>query len=139
MIVADASAVLELLLRTTGGLMVGQRFTEDEAAAPELLDAEVFHRLVSLEKASVLTPSQTEDRIQDLRGMPVVRLPHGGLLTAARRYAAATSGYDALYLATAGLLAATLVTADVGLARTATEQFGLAAMTVPTTGRPRRQ
>ncbi|MCA1674244.1 MAG: hypothetical protein LC799_19325 [Actinobacteria bacterium] len=41
MIVVDAGAVLELLLRTSAGQHVEEVFAHDDTAAPDLVDAEV--------------------------------------------------------------------------------------------------
>lgn len=52
------------------------------------------------------------------------------LLAAARRHAAALSGYDALYVALADELDGVLMTTDSRLARTAGEHAGLTVKTV---------
>jgi predicted nucleic acid-binding protein len=62
-------------------------------------------------------------------------VPCGELLTTARRFVTAMSGYDALYAALAQSLQCPLVTTDGLLARTATTQFGLTVTHVPTSGR----
>jgi predicted nucleic acid-binding protein len=53
-IVIDASAFLEVLLRSTYGLTV-EALLKD-TMAPDLLDAEVFHRLVRAEQSGALQP-----------------------------------------------------------------------------------
>ena len=130
MIVLDASALLELLLRTPAGLRVEERMTTEPAYAPHLLDAEVLHRLVAMGKGGLLDPSEVESGVADLRDAPIERVDHRVLLSAARRLAVALSGYDALYAALAQETGATLVTSDGRLARTAREQFGITALVV---------
>jgi predicted nucleic acid-binding protein len=56
------------------------------------------------------------------------------LLSTARRFATAMSGYDALYAALARSLRCPLVTTNARLAHTAT-QFHLTVTHVPTSGR----
>lgn len=55
MIVLDAGAFLELLFRSDAGLRVEESPVDaDVVAAPELLDAEVLHRVVQLAEAARL-------------------------------------------------------------------------------------
>lgn len=131
-------AVVELLLRTPGGRVVRAARADDDALALELLDAEVFHRLDGLEKGGVLTAERATQLTGLLRDAPLTRFAHHALLRPAVRYRAAVSGYDALYLALAGLVGATLVTTDALLARTCAEQFARTVTTVPTSRRSRQ-
>ncbi len=133
MIVIDASAFLEVLMRSTSGLAM-EALLED-TMAPDLLDAEVFHRLVRAGQCGALQPRQLDERLALLSDAPIERVPCRELLTAARRFITAMSGYDALYAALAGSLRCPLVTTDGRLARTATAQFGLTVTYVPTSGR----
>jgi predicted nucleic acid-binding protein len=132
-VIVDAGALLEVLLGTAGG-----RRAEDlllsggHPAAPELLDAEVLHRLLLLEKAGALTRRQVDQRVARLADAPIRRLPHVPLLPLARRLGASLSGYDALYAASALVLDRTLVTSDARLARTCGEQHGILVTLVPT-------
>lgn len=133
MIVIDASAFVEVLMRSTSGLAV-EALLED-TLAPDLLDAQVFYRLVRAEHGGALQPVQLDERLALLYDAPIERVPCRELLTVARRFVAAMSGYDALYAALAGSLRCPLVTTDGRLARTATTQFGLTVTHVPTGGR----
>ncbi|MGH3765479.1 MAG: type II toxin-antitoxin system VapC family toxin [Pseudonocardiaceae bacterium] len=133
MIVIDAGAFLEVLMRSTSGLAV-EALLQD-TTAPDLLDAEVFHRLVRAEQGGVLQPAQFDERLALLYDAPIERIPCRELLITARRFATAMSGYDALYAALAASLQCPLVTTDGCLARTATTQFGLTVTHVPTSGR----
>ncbi len=107
----------------------------DAAFAPELLDAEVLHRLLQLGKAGHLTSREVEVAVADLRDAPIQRISHVELLGTATRLGVALSGYDALYAATADLLGRTLWTADRRLARTCRDQFDLDCTVVATSGR----
>ncbi len=133
MIVIDASAFLEVLTRSTSGLAV-EALLED-TMAPDLLDAEVFRRLVRAEQGGALQPTQLDERLALLYDAPIHRVPCRELLTTASRFVAAMSGYDALYAALAGSLGCPLVTTDGRLARTATTQFNITVTHVPTSGR----
>jgi len=99
MIVIDASAFLEVLMRSTSGLAV-EALLED-TMAPDLLDAEVFHRLVRAEQGGALQPTQLDERLALLYDAPIERIPCRELLITARRFVTAMSGYDALYAALA--------------------------------------
>jgi predicted nucleic acid-binding protein len=132
-IVIDASAFLEVILRSRSGLAV-EALLKD-TMAPDLLDAEVFHRLVRAEQGAALQPTQFDERLALLYDAPIERVPCRELLTTARRFASAMSGHDALYAALAASLRCPLVTTDGRLARTATTQFGLTVTHVPTSGR----
>ncbi|MGH3825811.1 MAG: type II toxin-antitoxin system VapC family toxin [Pseudonocardiaceae bacterium] len=128
----DASAFLEVLLRSPSGLTVEALLVD--TLAPALLDAEVFHRLVRAERSGALAPTQLDERLALLYDAPIERVPCRELLPTARRFGTAMSGYDALYAALAVSLRCPLVTTDGRLARTATTQFGLTVTHVPTSG-----
>lgn len=131
MIVCDASAFCELLLRSDVGLAVEDVLAADTAAAPHLLDAEVLHRIVAFGKQGVLDPHEVDTAVADLRDAPIERVDHRLLVVRARQLSAALSGYDALYAALADLAGAPLLTADRALASTARAQFGIAVVDLP--------
>jgi predicted nucleic acid-binding protein len=128
-IVIDAGAFLEVLLRSASGVAV-EALLED-VMAPDLLDAEVLHRLVRAEQGGVLEPAQLGERVALLYDAPIERVACRELLTAACRFGTAMSGCDAFYAALAGGLRCPLVTTDGRLARIATTQFGLTVTYVP--------
>lgn len=117
MYAVDASAAVEVLLRTGLGLKVWEVLGASDLVAPELLDVEVLAVL----RRGVLQKRLTEDRataaLEDLEAWPVVRIPHRQLIHEAWRHRHNASGYDAFYVAAARLTGATLVTADGPLAR----------------------
>lgn len=125
MIVVDASAFLELLLRTDAGLAVEELLSGDVATTPHLFDAEVLHRLVTFGKLGVLAAHEVESAVVDLRDAPITRMDHRPLLSRAREMSVALSGYDALYAALADAARGRLVTGDRAFASTARSQFGL--------------
>lgn len=114
-----------MLLRTPVGIVVESIMAAESAAAPNLIDAEVFHRLITFGKQSVLAPHEVKSGIADLRDAPMDRVDHRLLMTRATEFSAALSGYDALYAALAAELDATLVTGDDKFARTARSQLAL--------------
>lgn len=125
MIVIDASAFLELLLRTPTGLVVEELLAQEPAVAPHLFDAEVLHRLVAFGKQRRLEAHEVDSAVADLRDAPIARVDHRPLLIAARKLSPALSGYDALYAALAGVVGGRLVTGNLALAKTARSQLGL--------------
>jgi predicted nucleic acid-binding protein len=118
-IVADASAVIELLLgRPTAEGLVGQ-LTNDptlELAAPHLVDAEVGQVLRRFELRGELDEAAARAALGDLTDLPIVRYPHGPLLARAYDLRHNLTFYDAVYLALAEMLDAPFVTADAALA-----------------------
>lgn len=118
MIVLDASAVVEWLLRTTAGQRIHQRISLQPKSlhAPHLLDVEVLHVLRRLVQQGVLTSSRAEGAIQDLLDLRITRHPHSGFLPRMWRLRNNFSAYDAAYVALAEGLTATLLTRDARLA-----------------------
>ncbi len=125
MIVVDASAFLELLLRTSTGLAVERLLAGNISSTPHLFDAEVLHRVVMFGKHGVLETQEVDSAVIDLHDAPIARVDHRPLLHRARQLSAALSGYDALYAALADLSGAMLVTGDRSFASTARSQFGV--------------
>ena len=118
MIVVDASAVLEVLLRTPRGRGIEQRLlAEGESlCAPHLLDVEVAQVLRRYALAGQLDDRRGQEALQDLADLPIERYPHDVLLGRAWELRENLTVYDAVYVALAELLEATLVTADQRLA-----------------------
>jgi predicted nucleic acid-binding protein len=117
LIVVDASALLEVLLRTDAAAVVEARlFGGATLHAPHLLDLEVAQVLRRYERAGELTARRAGEGLEDLTSLRIERYPHHLFLPriwALRRNATA---YDACYLALAEALDAPLVTRDRRLA-----------------------
>ncbi len=115
-VVVDASAVVELLLRSPAAPAVEAAILSTPAFAPELLDAEVLAAIVGLDRGGKMTSPDGARAIEALLGSPITRVPHAGLLSDAWARRANLSPYDALYVALAARLQCPLVTADRKLA-----------------------
>ena len=110
MIVVDAGAMLELLLRTPAGVQVEEVLVRGDAVAPDLVDAAVFSGLIRARKGARLSENELASRVELLRDADVERYPARDLLSTARSCAAALSGYDALYDALATVLRCPVLT-----------------------------
>ena len=107
MIVLDASAALELLLRAGDhpGLVDRVLRSAESIAAPHLLDLEVAQVL----RRFVLNGDLSE-------ALGIVRYPHDALLPRVWQLRANCTAYDAVYLALAEALESPLVTFDSRIA-----------------------
>lgn len=113
MIVVDASAVLEVLLRTEAAEVVEARLFGGEALhAPHLLDLEVAQVLRRYERAGELTARRGEEALEDLTAFRIERYPHHLFLPRIWALRTNATAYDACYLALAEALNAPLVTRD---------------------------
>lgn len=119
MLVADASAVVEVLMATPVGLAIERRlFGSDEpVAAPHLLDIEVLHVLRRFNRTNQLTAVRAEQALDDLEALAITRYGHELLRPAVWRFRHTLTAYDAAYVALAELLDAPVVTCDARLAR----------------------
>ncbi len=119
MIVADASALLELLLRTPRGLRVEARLfdSDDTWHAPHLVDVEIAQTLRRHCAARELTAERAAGALHALLDLPLTRYPHDLLLLRIWALRANMTAYDATYVALAEALDAPLVTCDGPLAR----------------------
>lgn len=120
MIVVDASAIAELLLRTPLGLRVEARLFagRETLHVPHLLDAEIMSVVRRLCRSGDLDAERGGQVLADLLALDVRRHPHADLLERAFALRANLTAYDAVYVALAEALAARLVTCDRRLART---------------------
>jgi predicted nucleic acid-binding protein len=118
MIVLDASAALELLLRAADhpGLVTRVLRSGETIAAPHLLDLEVTHVLRRFVIGGELTAARAREAIEDHLSLDIVRYPHDGLLDRVWQLRANCTAYDAAYIVLAEALNAVLITCDARLA-----------------------
>lgn len=118
MIVLDASAALELLLRGRAADAVAERvFRAGESLhAPHLLDVEVAQVVRRYWLAGELSGERGREALQDLADLRIERYPHEPLLPRIWALRHNATAYDAAYLALAEALDAPLLTRDARLA-----------------------
>jgi predicted nucleic acid-binding protein len=118
LIVVDASALLEVLLRTGAAAAVEARlFGGDTLHGPHLLDLEVAQVLRRYERAGELTARRAGEALEDLAAFRIERYPHHLFLPRVWALRQNATAYDACYLALAEALDAPLVTRDRRLAK----------------------
>ena len=119
MIVVDASAVADLLLRTPVGIQVAERIlvSEETLHVPHLLDIEVAHALRRYTLAGKLSGERGLDALEDLTCLPLNRHSHTELLSRVWDLRSSLTAYDATYAALAEALEARIVTTDGRLLR----------------------
>jgi len=117
MIVVDASAVLEVLLRTSVAPRVEARpFGRQTLHAPHLLDVEVAQVLRRYASRGDISAARGAEALADLAAFPLNRYPPDVLLTRIWELRGNLTAYDAAYVALAEVLGAPVVTRDEGLA-----------------------
>ncbi len=119
MIVLDASAAIELVLRTPLAERIAARTLHpaQQLHAPELIDIEVTQTLRRLAQSAALEPARAGLALADFADLAIERHAHGALLRRIWSLRAAMTAYDAAYVALAEALAAPLLTCDARLAR----------------------
>lgn len=118
MIVLDASAVIEVLLRTAASADVLRHVTASPGAvhAPELLDVEVAQVLRRYALAGTITDLRGSAALGLLAAFPLQRHSHRVFLPRIWELRANVTAYDATYLALGEALGATVITRDRKLA-----------------------
>ncbi len=118
MIVADASAILELLLRTEAGAVVEARVLRraETIHAPALIDVEVAQVLRRYVARGAMTPARARAAIDTMAAFPLERYTHDALLHRMWELREKLTAYDAAYVALAEALGAPLLTCDARLA-----------------------
>jgi predicted nucleic acid-binding protein len=118
LIVLDASALIDLLLRGEGveGIEDLVFAPGESLTAPHLIDLEVAQVLRRYRRAGELSDSRAEVAFDDLAALSLQRYPHDILLPRIWELRHNATAYDAAYLALAEALDATLLTRDRGLA-----------------------
>ena len=115
--VIDASALIEVVLRTDLGEVVAGTIRDRNLIAPELIDAEVLVTLRRGVLAKAVPESDAMAAVQRLIDAPITRHSHAALVFEAWRYRHNVSAYDAFYLALARKNQLPLITVDARLSR----------------------
>jgi predicted nucleic acid-binding protein len=118
LIVIDASALLEILLRThrADRLMERAFSGSEQMHAPQLLDIEITQVLRRLVRQKEITTARAEQVLQDLSDLLLERHEHQALVQRIWQLRDSLSAYDGAYVALAEALAAPLLTCDAKLA-----------------------
>ena len=114
MIVADASVILEVLLRTAAAPRIEARlFDANETIhVPHLVDVEVAQVLRRYVLRGELSPHGGQRALELVARFPMTRYPHEPLLRRMWALRAHLTAYDAAYVALAEGLRAVLLTRD---------------------------
>ena len=116
-IVADASAILDLLLRTTDSERIEERLlgARESLHAPALLDVEVVHALRRRVARKEISEARGETALTLLARLPLTRYMHDPLVRRVWALRHNLTAYDAAYVALAEGLDAILITRDSAL------------------------
>jgi len=119
LIVADASALLELVLGTARAEHIAARTLAagQTLHSPHLIDVEIAQALRRLAQLKGLTASRAEQALEDFGDIVLERYPHTELLPRMWQLRESVTAYDAAYVALAEALDAPLLTCDARLAR----------------------
>lgn len=129
MIVVDASALLEVLLRTPAAEAVERRLfgaPRQTLHAPHLLDVEVAQVLRRYAATGEIDDERGHAALADLVDFPIRRYPHDFLLTRVWSLRSNFTAYDAVYVALAEALDASLLTRDRRLTAAIGRHSGIA-------------
>jgi predicted nucleic acid-binding protein len=127
-IVIDASALLEVLLRTPVAQAVEARLfgqPRQTLHAPHLLDLEVAQVLRRYAAAHEVDEPRGRAALADLLDFPIRRYPHDVLLTRVWSLRGNFTAYDAVYVALAEALDARLLTTDQRLVAAVRRHAGI--------------
>ncbi len=130
MIVVDASALLEVLLRTPAAPAVERRLFDagESLHAPHLIDLEAAQVLRRYAASGQIIANRGREALDDLASLGLRRYPHDWLMTRVWRLRHNLTAYDAVYVALAEALDAPLLTRDRRLASAAGHQARVEAI-----------
>jgi predicted nucleic acid-binding protein len=120
-IVVDASALLEVLLRTPRGQAIEARFFDGSESlhSPHLLDVEVAQVIRRFAMTGEIDAARAQAALDDFLDLPILRHSHSLLLRRVWALRTNLTAYDAAYVALAETLEATFLTHDRRLATAA--------------------
>jgi predicted nucleic acid-binding protein len=120
-IVVDASALLEVLLRTPRGQAIEARFFDGSESlhSPHLLDVEVAQVIRRFAMTGEIDAARAQAALDDFLDLPILRHSHSLLLRRVWALRTNFTAYDAAYVALAETLEATFLTHDRRLATAA--------------------
>lgn len=118
MIVIDASAALELLLRTGAGKNVEARVFQrgESLSAPHLIDVEIAQVLRRYSRSGQVSSQRCSEALDDWRALRLHRYEHEPFLAHIWALRDNLTAYDAAYVTLAAALDAPLVTCDARIA-----------------------
>jgi predicted nucleic acid-binding protein len=118
LIVIDASALIEILLRTERAeLLMERAFSGSEHMhAPQLLDIEITQVLRRLVLRKEISTARAEQALDDLANLLIERHQHQDLVRRIWQLRGSLTAYDGAYVALAEALDAPLLTCDAKLA-----------------------
>jgi len=116
--VLDASALVEVILRTPIGSAIEQRIvaSAETLHAPHLIDIETTHVLRRYVAKGSIDAKRGREAIDDVASLSLRRYGHAGLLPRVWEMRNNLTAYDAVYVALAQVLNAPLLTCDRRLA-----------------------
>jgi predicted nucleic acid-binding protein len=118
-LVVDASAMVDLLVRSPLAPSIAERLRGHDLHAPAHFDAEVLSALGRLQRSGDMSARQVSARLGRILDAPIRRHHLAPLLVGAWKIRHNFRLVDALYVELAGLLDAILVTTDATLAAAA--------------------
>lgn len=119
MIVLDASAVVDLLLRLAPAPSIDARLadTDETMHAPQLLPIEVAQVLRRWERKGTIGAERAREALDDLADLDIMYYDHTDLIDRVWALRENLTAYDAAYVALAEALDSPLLTSDARLAR----------------------
>lgn len=113
----DASALVELLLRTPVGRSVEQAVAGAALIAPDVINPEVLQSLRNVERSGNINSERAAEAVADLTDIDLTRVPTTDLIVGAWSLRANFSAYDACYVTLAMALDCPLLTVDARMQR----------------------
>ena len=119
MIVLDASALVELILGTPAGQLVGERIADPAIGlhVPHLVDIEVVQALRRYTRDGDIDADAAVAALDDFRALDLHRHAHEPFLERVWQLRQNLTAYDAIYVALAEVIDGVLLTCDGKLSR----------------------